>query len=44
MTHILASHLIGQTLKQRGVETLFYLMGGPNFEIINGCQDGLFLD
>jgi thiamine pyrophosphate-dependent acetolactate synthase large subunit-like protein len=39
MTHILASHLIGQTLKQRGVETLFYLMGGPNFEIINGCQD-----
>jgi len=39
MTHVLASHLIGQTLKQRGVETLFYLMGGPNFEIINGCQD-----
>lgn len=39
MTHILASHLIGQTLKQRGVDTLFYLMGGPNFEIINGCQD-----
>lgn len=39
MAHILASHLIGQTLKQRGVDTLFYLMGGPNFEIINGCQD-----
>lgn len=39
MTQVLASHLIGKTLKQRGVETLFYLMGGPNFEVINGCQD-----
>ena len=39
MAQILASHLIGQTLQQRGVDTLFYLMGGPNFEIINGCQD-----
>ncbi len=39
MAQVLAGHLIGQTLKQRGVDTLFYLMGGPNFEIINGCQD-----
>jgi acetolactate synthase-1/2/3 large subunit len=39
MAQVLASHLIARTLKQRGVETLFYLMGGPNFEIINGCQD-----
>ncbi|ETX09062.1 thiamine pyrophosphate-binding protein [Candidatus Entotheonella palauensis] len=39
MAQIMASHLIGQTLRQRGVDTLFYLMGGPNFEIINGCQD-----
>lgn len=39
MAQVMASHLIGQTLRQRGVDTLFYLMGGPNFEIINGCQD-----
>jgi acetolactate synthase-1/2/3 large subunit len=39
MAQILASHLIGTTLKQRGIDTLFYLMGGPNFELINGCQD-----
>ena len=39
MADVLASHLIGRTLKQHGVDTLFYLMGGPNFEVINGCRD-----
>jgi acetolactate synthase-1/2/3 large subunit len=39
MAQVLAGHLVGQALKQRGVDTLFYLMGGPNFEIINGAQD-----
>ena len=39
MAEVVAAKLIGQSLKQHGVETIFYLMGGPNFEIINGCQD-----
>lgn len=39
MAQVLASYLIGKALKQRGVDTVFYLMGGPNFEIINGLQD-----
>jgi acetolactate synthase-1/2/3 large subunit len=39
MARDVAAKLIGHVLKQHGVETIFYLMGGPNFEIINGCQD-----
>ena len=33
------SYLIARTLKEEGVDTLFYLMGGPDFDIVMGCQD-----
>ena len=33
------SYLIARTLKEEGVDTLFYLMGGPNFDIVLSCQD-----
>jgi acetolactate synthase-1/2/3 large subunit len=33
------SYLVARTLKEEGVEHLFYLMGGPNYEIINNSED-----
>ena len=33
------SFLLARTLKEEGVEHLFYLMGGPNYEIINHSED-----
>ena len=33
------SYLIARTLKEEGVEHLFFLMGGPNYEIINNAED-----
>ena len=33
------SYLIARTLKEEGVDTLFYLMGGPDFDIVMSCQD-----
>jgi thiamine pyrophosphate-dependent acetolactate synthase large subunit-like protein len=33
------SYLIAKTLKEEGVDTLFYLMGGPDFDIVMSCQD-----
>jgi len=33
------SYLVARTLKQEGVEHLFFLMGGPNYEIINNAED-----
>ena len=33
------SYLIARTLKEEGVDTLFYLMGGPNFDIVMSCED-----
>ena len=33
------SYLIARTLKEEGVDTLFYLMGGPNFDIVMASQD-----
>jgi acetolactate synthase-1/2/3 large subunit len=33
------SYLLARTLKEEGVEHLFYLMGGPNYEIINNSED-----
>lgn len=33
------SYLIARTLKEEGVEALFYLMGGPDFDIVMSCQD-----
>ena len=33
MGNVTGSYLIAKTLKEEGVEVLFYLMGGPNFDI-----------
>ena len=33
------NYLIARTLKEAGVEKLFYLMGGPNFDLVMSCQD-----
>ncbi|MCH7996769.1 MAG: thiamine pyrophosphate-binding protein [Chloroflexi bacterium] len=33
------SYLIARTLKEEGVDILFYLMGGPNFDIVMACED-----
>lgn len=33
------SYLVARTLKEEGVEHLFFLMGGPNYEIINNSAD-----
>ena len=31
--------MIARTLKEEGVDALFYLMGGPNFDLVMACQD-----
>lgn len=33
------SYLVARTLKEEGVEHLFFLMGGPNYEIVNNSED-----
>ena len=33
------SYLISKTLKEEGAEALFYLMGGPNFDIVMSAED-----
>ncbi|MEX0760888.1 MAG: thiamine pyrophosphate-binding protein [Dehalococcoidia bacterium] len=33
------SYLVARTLKEEGVEHLFFLMGGPNYEIVNNAED-----
>ena len=39
MGKVNGSYLIARTLKEEGVDTLFYLMGGPNFDIVMAAQD-----
>ena len=39
MAKVSGNYLIARTLKEEGVDTLFYLMGGPNFDTIMECQD-----
>ena len=39
MALVTGSYLIAKTLKEEGVDTLFYLMGGPNFDIVMACED-----
>ena len=39
MAEVDGSYLIARTLKEEGVEALFYLMGGPIYEIVNNAQD-----
>lgn len=36
---VTGSYLIAKTLKEEGVDTLFYVMGGPDFDIVMSCQD-----
>ena len=37
MPEVDGSYLVARTLKEENTECLFYLMGGPNYEIINNC-------
>ena len=39
MGKVNGSYLISRTLKEEGVDTLFYLMGGPNFDIVMAAED-----
>ena len=39
MAEVSGSYLIARTLKEEGVEVLFFLMGGPNYEIVNYSED-----
>ena len=39
MPKVDGSYLIARTLKEEGVDSLFYLMGGPNYEIVNNSED-----
>lgn len=39
MANISGNHLVAKTLKEEGVDTLFYLTGGPSFDIVMSCQD-----
>ncbi len=39
MPKVDGSYLIARTLKEEGVDHLFYLMGGPNYEIVNNSED-----
>ena len=39
MALVTGSYLIARTLKEEGVDTLFYLMGGANFDIVMACED-----
>ena len=39
MAKVTGSYLIARTLKEEGVEKLFYLMGGPDFDLVMACQD-----
>ena len=39
MAKVDGSYLIARTLKEEGADCLFYLMGGPNYEIVNNSED-----
>ena len=39
MPEVDGSYLVARTLKEENTECLFYLMGGPNYEIINNSED-----
>ena len=39
MGTVTGSYLVARTLKEEGVSVLFYLMGGPNFDIVMAAQD-----
>ena len=39
MSKVDGSYLVAKTLQDEGVQHLFYLMGGPNYEIVNNSED-----
>jgi acetolactate synthase-1/2/3 large subunit len=39
MAKVIGSYLIAKQLKEEGVDTLFYLMGGPNFDLVMAAED-----
>ena len=39
MGKVIGSYLTSRTLKEERVDTLFYLMGGPNFDIVMAAED-----
>ena len=39
MSVVNGSYLIARSLRDEGAEQLFYLMGGPNYEIVNNSED-----
>ena len=39
MAEVTGSYLISRTLKEEGTEVLFYLMGGPDFDIVMAAED-----
>ena len=39
MPKVDGSYLVARTLKEEGVDHIFFLMGGPNYEIINNSED-----
>ena len=39
MPKVTGSYLIARTIKEEGADCLFYLMGGPNYEIVNNSED-----
>jgi acetolactate synthase-1/2/3 large subunit len=39
MAKVDGSYLVARTLKEEGVNHLFFLMGGPNYEIVNNSED-----
>jgi len=39
LPEVSGAYLIARTLKEEGVQALFYLMGGPIYEIVNNAED-----
>ena len=39
MATVSGNRLIARTCKEEGADTLFYLMGGPNYDLVNGCME-----
>ena len=39
LPEVSGAYLIARTWKEEGVQALFYLMGGPIYEIVNNAED-----
>ena len=38
MAQVDGSQLMAEGLKEEGVDTIFYIMGGPNYPFIHACR------